>query len=304
MTTSIAAMTLYLPRKNVIDWLLRIIGLLLMVTFLQACSAIKLGYNNGPELAYWWLDAYVDFTGEQAVRVKEDLTQLQAWHRRRELPEYARLLRRAQELMPQDVTPAQVCTEWTRVRARLDTLVVAAAPTAAQLAMTLQPRQIEALEKKYAKSNADFRKDWLDRTAEQVLAKRYDKALDHAQMVYGRLDAMQREALRQQVALSGLDVQTQYAERLQRQRDTLQTLRQWLAQPPEPTQALPEARQAIERLLRPSAPVQQAQDAATQQMCEGVAATHNRTTAAQREHGMKWLHGYERDLQELASQKE
>ena len=295
--------SLRVRRKNVFETWGRIIGLLLTAALLQACSAIKLGYNNGPDLAYWWLDGYADFTGEQALRLKDDLSRLQAWHRRRELPEYARLLRQAQTMMPQDVTPAQVCTQWAQIRTRLDVLVVAAAPTAAQLAMTLQPRQIEALEKKYAKSNADFRKDWLDRTPEQVLNKRYDKALENAQMVYGRLDSEQREALKQEVAQSGLEVRLQYAERLRRQEDTLQTLRRWLAKPPEPAAAEQEAKEAIERLLRPSAAGQKAQEAATQQMCEGVAALHNRTTAKQREQGMKWLAGYERDLQELASQQ-
>ncbi len=286
-----------------VGWLARIIGLLLVAATLQACNAIKLGYNNGPDLAYWWLDGYADFTGEQAIRLKQDLAQLQTWHRRRELPEYAKLLQHAQEMMPDDVTSAQVCAEWNQIRSRLDTLVVAAAPTAAQLAMTLQPRQIEALEKKYAKSNADFRKDWLDRTPEQVATKRYDKALDNAQTVYGRLDAAQRDLLRQQVAASGLAVQTQYAERLQRQQDTLKTLRQWLAQPPQSDQAVQQAREAIERLLHPRPATQRAQEAATQQMCEGVAALHNSTTPAQRQQGMKWLNGHERDLKELAAQK-
>lgn len=283
--------------------LARIIGLLLTAALLQACSAIKLGYNNGPDLAFWWLDGYVDFTGEQGIRLKEDLAQLQLWHRRRELPEYTKLLQQAQTLMPRDVDADQVCAEWANVRARLDVLVVAAAPTAAQLAMTLQPQQIEALEKKYAKSNADFRKDWLERTPEQVLNKRYDKAQENAQMVYGRLDTEQRELLRQLVARSGLDEQTRYAERLRRQQDTLQTLRQWLAKPPEPAQAVQEAREAIERLLKPSAAGQKAQDAATQQMCAGVAALHNRTTPAQRQQGLKWLSGYEKDLKELAAQQ-
>lgn len=297
------SIALHLPRKNVFGTLARIIGLLLAAALLQACSAIKLGYNNGPDLAYWWLDGYVDFTGEQGVRIKEDLAQLQVWHRRRELPEYTKLLQQAQTLMPQDIDAAQVCSEWANVRTRLDILVVAAAPTAAQLAMTLQPQQIEALEKKYAKSNAEFRKDWLDRTPEQVLNKRFDKALENAQMVYGRLDTEQRELLRQQLARAGLDEQTRYAERLRRQQDTLQTMRQWLAKPPEPAQAVKEAREAIERLLRPSPAGQKAQDAATQQMCEGVAALHNRTTAGQRQQGLKWLAGYEKDLKELAAQQ-
>lgn len=304
MTTSTAAMTLFLSRKSVFGLLARIIGLLMLAALLQACSAIKLGYNNGPDLAYWWLDGYVDFTGEQSLRVKEDLSKLQSWHRRRELPEYTKLLQQAQALMPDDINAAQVCGMWALARSRLEPLVANAAPTVAQLAMSLQPKQVEALERKYAKTNADFRRDWLERSPEQVQSKRFDKALERAEMVYGRLDAPQRELLRQQMALTGLDVGTQYAERLRRQQDTLQTLRQWIARPPEPTQAVQASREALERMLRPSSPaLQKAQTEVDDQMCNAVALLHNRTTSAQRQQGLRWLSGYERDMQELSAQK-
>ena len=37
---------------------------------LQACSAIKLGYQQLPTLSYWWLDNTVSFSGTQTpVRV-------------------------------------------------------------------------------------------------------------------------------------------------------------------------------------------------------------------------------------------
>ncbi|MFM8901356.1 MAG: hypothetical protein ACKOF9_15630 [Burkholderiales bacterium] len=40
---------------------------------LAACSAARLGYGQGPTLAYWWLDGYVDFNEAQSLRVREDL---------------------------------------------------------------------------------------------------------------------------------------------------------------------------------------------------------------------------------------
>ncbi len=51
----------------------RIICLLGLAAALAACSAIKLGYNNIDDVAYWWLDSYVDFSDEQTPRVREDL---------------------------------------------------------------------------------------------------------------------------------------------------------------------------------------------------------------------------------------
>jgi hypothetical protein len=66
--------------------LARIIVLPALVAGLAACSAIKLGYNNLDEIAYWWLDSYVDFTDDQAPRAREDLARLHWWHRNEELP--------------------------------------------------------------------------------------------------------------------------------------------------------------------------------------------------------------------------
>jgi dihydrodipicolinate synthase/N-acetylneuraminate lyase len=43
---------------------------------LGACSAVKLAYNNLPELSYWWLDAYLDFDGTQTPKVRDELAQL------------------------------------------------------------------------------------------------------------------------------------------------------------------------------------------------------------------------------------
>ena len=45
-----------------------IIGFSLLL--LSGCSALRLGYNNGPQLAWWWLDNYVDFSSEQAPPAK------------------------------------------------------------------------------------------------------------------------------------------------------------------------------------------------------------------------------------------
>ena len=56
------------------SWLWRIIGVLVLAASLGACSTVRLAYNNLPELAYWWLDDYLDFTGAQSLRVREELS--------------------------------------------------------------------------------------------------------------------------------------------------------------------------------------------------------------------------------------
>ena len=66
----------------------RIIGLLVLAGLLQSCSAMKIFYNQSPDFAYWYLDGYLDFTQEQSLQVKDELSQLQAWHRKTQLTGY------------------------------------------------------------------------------------------------------------------------------------------------------------------------------------------------------------------------
>jgi hypothetical protein len=49
-----------------------IIGVLLLALgpLLAGCTALRLGYNNGPQLAWWWLDSWMDFSREQSPPVK------------------------------------------------------------------------------------------------------------------------------------------------------------------------------------------------------------------------------------------
>ena len=67
---------------------------------LSACSAIKLGYSTLPEVAFWWLDGYVDFQEEQEPDARRELARLHDWHRREELPKLVEILARMEDWNP------------------------------------------------------------------------------------------------------------------------------------------------------------------------------------------------------------
>ena len=75
-----------------------IIGLLtlLLMPLFSGCSSIRLAYGNGPQLAWWWVDGYVDFSREQTPAVKRNIDSLFEWHRGTQLPGYLPLLAAAQ----------------------------------------------------------------------------------------------------------------------------------------------------------------------------------------------------------------
>src|SRR3954471_5206943 len=93
MTTSIAAMHFPFRWMSSLPRMARIIGLLALAAGITACSTVKLAYNNLDDIAYWWMDSYVDFGDEQAARVRADLARLHRWHRQKELPQLATLLK-------------------------------------------------------------------------------------------------------------------------------------------------------------------------------------------------------------------
>ena len=275
------------------------VSALLGLSALAGCSAVRLAYQQAPELAYWVLDDYADFNGTQSLQLKADLVQLQAWHRQTQLPAYAQTLRQLQHQLPGELTAPQVCSVANEARARLKTALDQAEPAASALAATLQPAQLAVMARKFDKSNAQWRSDYLDATPQKVQTKRLEQATDRAEMLYGRLNDAQLELLKRAMAGSSFDAALTYAERLRRQQDTLQTLRALIAVPltaRAPVQAL------LERLQRsPNPAYRRYQDALTQEGCSTVAALHQRATPAQRQKAVLALQDYEQSFRVLAA---
>jgi hypothetical protein len=282
--------------------LAQIIGVLLVAAALGACSTIKLAYNNLPELSYWWLDAYLDFDGSQTPKVRDELAQLLSWHRQNELPRVLGVLQEAQTLAPRDVSAAQACRMADQIRERLLAVTERAEPAGTELALSLTEAQLQQLERKYAKNNAEYRKEWLDRSPAEVQEKRYEKFLDRLEDFYGRLTPEQRELVRQQVAQSVFDPRLAGAERRQRQQEALALLRGFNATKPPPAEARAAIHAYVMRIADPPpGPWRDHQQALLQEGCRNLAALHNATSASQREQAVRRLQAYQDDLRQLVA---
>jgi hypothetical protein len=278
--------------------LARIIGALLVAVALAGCSTVRLAYNNLPEVSYWWLDTYLDFDGSQTPKVRDELAQLLSWHRRNELPRIAGLLQEAQA----DVTAAQACRMADQIRERLLAVAERAEPAGTELALSLNEAQLQQLERKYAKNNADYRKEWLERSIADVQEKRYDRFLDRLEDFYGRLSPEQRELLRRQVAQSVFDPRLADAERRQRQQEALQLLRGFNAAKPSAAEARAAIHAYVMRIAEPPpGPWRDHQQALLQEGCRNLAALHNTTSAGQREQAVRRLQAYQDDLRQLVA---
>lgn len=283
--------------------LFRIISLLVLACLLQACSAAKLAYNQAPELAYWYLDGYVDFSSEQSVQVKDDLHKLQAWHRQTQLPTYIDTLQKVQQKMPGDVSAQDTCNILSEVRRKFLVLSDQTQPAVAAMLDTLTASQIDVMARKFDKSNADFRKDYLQTAKPVNQSKRYKQAVSRAEMLYGRLDDQQLALIGQQMEKSRFNAALAYAERQRRQQDTLQTLRTMLKNQTTTDQKRQTVRSLFERaLISPNPNYADYVDALTKENCKNFADLHNSTTTNQRRKAVETLLGYEQDMKKLSTQ--
>lgn len=275
-------------------------AVLLLALALAGCSAVRLSYNNAPELGYWWLDSYLDFNDAQSIKLRADLTALHAWHRVHELPAYVNTLEKVQRLAPSQVTPEQVCELLVELRSHAQTLLDQTEPTLVALAPTLTAEQLDHLTRQFAKRNQKWRDEWLAGTPAERQARRLKQLIERSEMLYGRLEEAQRALLRASVADSSFDAAVSYREALRRQQDTLQSLRQLQSGGQGELGARAQARALLLRSMNsPDASYRSHQGTTSRQSCQALASLHNSSTPAQRLQAIETLRGYQADARAL-----
>lgn len=250
-------------------------------------------------LVTWWVDRHLDLTPEQSVKVRAALDQGFAWHRRQRLSQDLELMARFEHEVQGEVTAAQVCAwaplaqNWGELM--LDQLV----PAIAAIGPTLQAQQLNHLEERMIRSNADWVHDHLQEDPAERSQAQLDRVVSNLDMLYGRLERHQKQDLRTALARSAWDPHQALAERKAHQQDTLSVLRQ-LSQ--GRGVLTPDAAQALVRawLMRQTQPQDEAERQRRRvfvaQRCQLVADFHRTTTAEQRRHAGETLAGWQDDL--------
>jgi len=274
------------------------------LTLVSGCSALRIGYGTAPDLAYWWLDRYVDFDGAQTARVRDAIAQWFAWHRREQLPEYAALLVRARTEVMADTTATRVCEWQSELMRRADTAFDRAAPAIADIVLSITPTQIAHIEQRYAKTNEEFRDDYLQPDPTERAAATLKRTVERAEMLYGTLDDGQRARMAAALARSPFDPELWLAERKLRQQDALQLLNKLIRDKATREQTQLAVRAYADRIERsPREVYRRYSDRLSEFNCAFAATLHNGTSAAQRRYAADKLAGWEGDLRALAAAK-
>lgn len=277
-----------------------IAALCVALSLLGGCSALRLGYNQADWVAFRWLDSYADFDDAQAARVREALRSWFAWHRRTQLADYADLLLRIDAEVPADTSAERVCGWWGAVRARIDRGVTEALPAIAEVALTLKPAQFGHIEQRYAKSEVEFREEYMQSDPSRRSKESVKRVAGRSEWLYGDLDPFQQERIARWVAESPFDPNLTLDERRRRQQDALQTLRRLAGEPVDSATARAQIMGWLQRFNRsPREPHRLYAERVMQHNCRLAADLHNSTSPAQRQVASKKLRAWVADLRAL-----
>lgn len=270
---------------------------------LIGCSALRLGYSNGETVVYWWLHSYVDLESDQQPRVKAAISNLFAWHRQTQLPDYAQLLVQTQPRLLHDATPADVLDVHEALKRRMMAVIDRALPALADLALSLRPQQIAHIEQKFASNNENYRKDYLHGDLEHRQSLRYRKVMKQAEYWFGDFSAEQEARIRAASDARPLDNELWMAERVRRQQALIALLTRIQAEKP--------SRDAAIQMLRAYAKANLERvgderdkpffDASTDGMARMVALIVNIATPEQKAHAARRLQKWVADFQVLAA---
>ena len=280
----------------------RLALLLVAGLLLQGCSAVRLGFGYADSLARWWVDQYVDLSPEQDALVQERLARFFAWHRKNALPDYVSVLRQGQKFVAGQPTPADALALGDDIIRRGRTLAEQATPDIADFLLTVSPSQIERIATRLAEKNADYARE--AKLAEDESGQRrarYKRLLERTEYWFGDFSDAQAATLRQLVAGQSAGSQFWYEERLRRQRQWLELVRQVQRDRPPREKVMQLLRDYAARFDLPTNPARLAQALALRRASAELSiAILALTTPAQRAHAQQKLDDLIRDFTELS----
>jgi hypothetical protein len=276
-----------------------IIGTLALL--LSACSTLRLAYDNGPALASWWLDGWLDLDRVQQAEARPVLQRWFDWHRATQLPDYAQTVAQWRRRAQGEPTAAELCAMADELRARLALTVDQSLPALAELLPLLRPAQFSHLEREQADRLARWREEYLQPQPADRRKAALERAVEQAEDFYGPLGPDQVALLAAAQARSPLDPELWLQQRVERNRLLVEGLRQSQRQP-SPAARLQALRALAQRLFGPAdGAYGRMRDRWQAHTCETAAALHRSATPQQRQHLDQRLASWEEDFRMLAA---
>jgi hypothetical protein len=168
---------------------------LVFVLATTGCSRIQFGYGQAERVIAWTLESYLPLDKRQSAALASQLTEFKQWHCRTQVTGYAAWLRQVGAELPDGVTPEQVAARFANVRHFGRVMAEEASPRLAALARSLDDRQLDELALAMDKSNAKFRREFVDVAHSDAVARRATRARERLEFWSGPLTREQRQVV-------------------------------------------------------------------------------------------------------------
>jgi len=190
----------------------------LLAVALAACSMVNVAYNNADTAVYWYFDDYFDFNSGQRALFDQGLQRIHVWHRSVEVPKYAALCSEAAIRVEAGLKRADL--DWLEgaLRTRFNVLVQHSSGELASAFAAMEPTQLANLDRRFAKSNAKFIKDYLSGAPDQRANKRIKQSLARIEDWVGDLKPDQEASVAALLKAMPQMAEQSHAHRLVRQK--------------------------------------------------------------------------------------
>ncbi|MGA0024140.1 MAG: DUF6279 family lipoprotein [Burkholderiales bacterium] len=204
---------------------LRLILALLCLLLAGGCSMVRVSYGHLDSVASWMAHDYFDLDPAQRDAFARRFEQLHAWHRREQLPEYARFIADIRQRAQRGLNADDLLWIFDGLRQRYARIAERSAADAADLLATLSDTQIETFRRQLNKDNRKFLQE--HRSDENEAARRRAaerRALSRLRDWAGTLTDAQEQRLTELLREVPLIDRMRHEDRLRRQREFLALL--------------------------------------------------------------------------------
>lgn len=158
---------------------------------------MRFAYENADAYVRWKAGDYVSLTGDDAEELDDRIDDFHAWHRRRELPKYARLAREASRRFADGLSRADLVWGYDSVTAQARESLRKAAELAAPLLDRLSAEQMAQIERRLAEGNRRFHRDNLRGSESERRKRRGKNVADRLEDWVGKLTQAQVALVRE-----------------------------------------------------------------------------------------------------------
>jgi hypothetical protein len=255
---------------------------------------VRFAYENADAYVRWQAGNYLDVDGEDAEELDDRIDEFHAWHRKNELPKYAKLAREASRRFADGLSRQDLVWGYDSLRAQARESLRKGAELAAPLLDRLSLGQMAQIERRIAEENRQFYRNNLRGSERDRRRKRAKYAVDRLEDWVGKLSQAQIARVREYAERAPLLEGLRDQDRKRLQRDVMAIVRAREAQ-----KRLPERIANWERGRDPAFVA--ALETWREQYFAMLVDIDKSLTADQRARAMSHLRRYAEDFEALAA---